>query len=147
MTPPRLANHESPGSPKARATVGCILGTAVGDAMGLVCEGLSRRRQLKMFPELSGYRLLPWGKGICSDDTEHTCMLAQSLIANMDCPEDELPRRFAASFAWRLRFWLWDFPPASGWQHCARYSSSGSGCRRAGAACSQRETRRRCAAR
>jgi len=36
--------------PKERAIVGCILGTAVGDALGLACEGLSRCRQLRMFP-------------------------------------------------------------------------------------------------
>ena len=51
-----------------------------GDALGLACEGLSRRRQSRMFPDLDGYKLLPFGKGLCSDDTEHTCMLAQSLI-------------------------------------------------------------------
>jgi ADP-ribosyl-[dinitrogen reductase] hydrolase len=99
---------------KARAILGCLLGTAVGDAMGLVCEGLSRRRQMKMFPELAGYGLLPWGKGMCSDDTEHTCMLAQSLIATLDCPEDQLARRFAANFAWRLRFWLTGLPAGIG---------------------------------
>ena len=95
---------------RARAIAGCLLGTAVGDAMGLACEGLSRRRQQRMFPELAGYHLLPAGKGMCSDDTEHTCMLAQSLLATLDRPGDELPRRFAANFAWRLRFWLLGLP-------------------------------------
>jgi len=106
--------HEASGSLKVRAAVGCILGTAVGDAMGLVCEGLSRRRQLKMFPHLTGYNLLPGGKRLCSDDTEHTCMLAQSLIATLDCQEDQLARRFAANFAWRLRFWLAGLPAGIG---------------------------------
>src|SRR5262249_5872272 len=41
--------------PKERAIVGCLLGTAVGDAMGLACEGMSRRRQARMFPDLGGY--------------------------------------------------------------------------------------------
>jgi hypothetical protein len=40
--------------PKEKAIVGCILGTAVGDALGLACEGLSRRRQSRMFPEIAG---------------------------------------------------------------------------------------------
>ena len=106
--------HEASGSPKVRSTVGCILGTAVGDAMGLVCEGLSRRRQSRMFPHLTGYKLLPGGKSLCSDDTEHTCMLAQSLIATLDCQEDQLARRFAANFAWRLRFWLAGLPAGIG---------------------------------
>lgn len=83
--------------------------------MGLACEGLSRRRQLKMFPELDGYKLLPGGKGLCSDDTEHTCMLAQSLIATAGRDEPEaMARRFASSFGWRLRFWLLGLPAGIG---------------------------------
>ena len=52
--------------PLQRAIAGCLLGTAVGDALGLPCEGLSRRRQARMFPRLDGYRLLPFGKGLGS---------------------------------------------------------------------------------
>ena len=103
--------------PKRRAIVGCILGTAVGDALGLACEGLSRTRQARMFPELAGYKLLPFGKGMCSDDTEHTCMLAQSLLAipryAYDDP-DEMAKQFASGFGWRLRFWLLGMPAGIG---------------------------------
>lgn len=100
--------------PKERAIVGCILGTAVGDAMGLACEGLSRRRQLKIFPVLDGYKLLPGGKGLCSDDTEHTCMLAQSLIGVAGLDGDAAARKFSSSFGWRLRFWLLGLPAGIG---------------------------------
>lgn len=100
--------------PKERATVGCILGTAVGDAMGLACEGLSRRRQLKMFPVLTGHKLLPAGKGLCSDDTEHTCMLAQSLIGVAGLDTGDAARQFATGFGWRLRFWLLGMPAGIG---------------------------------
>lgn len=101
--------------PKERAIIGCILGTAVGDAMGLACEGLSRRRQLKMFPELDGYKLLPRGKSLCSDDTEHTCMLAQSLIETAGWSDaDDMARKFASNFGWRLRFWLLGLPAGIG---------------------------------
>lgn len=100
---------------RQRATTGCILGTAVGDAMGLACEGLSRRRQSRLFPRLDGYRLLPFGKGMCSDDTEHTCMLAQSLIATAGSRSaDEMQQRFASDFAWRLRFWVLGMPAGIG---------------------------------
>jgi len=99
---------------RERAIVGCILGTAVGDAIGLACEGLSRRRQLKLFPELTGYKLLPFGKGMISDDTEHTCMLAQALIATAGCSVDQVERKFAANFGWRLRFWLLGLPAGVG---------------------------------
>jgi ADP-ribosyl-[dinitrogen reductase] hydrolase len=101
--------------PKARAIAGCILGTAVGDAMGLACEGLSRRRQSRLFPHLGGYRLLPFGKGMCSDDTEHTCMLAQSLIATAGSRSaNDMQRRFASNFGWRLRFWVLGMPAGIG---------------------------------
>ena len=101
--------------PKERAIIGCLLGTAVGDALGLACEGLSRRRQLKLFPDLAGYKLLPHGKGMCSDDTEHTCMVAQSLIETAHFRDpDGMGRRFASNFAWRLRFWLLGLPAGIG---------------------------------
>jgi ADP-ribosylglycohydrolase len=45
-----------------------------------------------------------------SDDTEHACMTAQSLLA---APEDDA--RFARSLAWRLRGWLAAMPAAVGW--------------------------------
>ncbi len=70
---------------KETALTGRLFGTAVGDAMGLACEGLSRRRQAKMFPVLNSYKFL-FGKGMTSDDTEHTCMLAQSVIAHGSHP-------------------------------------------------------------
>ena len=102
-------------APAESAVVGCILGTAVGDAFGLACEGLSRGRQARMFPGLSGYKLLPFGKGMCSDDTEHTCMLAQSLIKTAGYQDiDGHARNFAANFGWRLRFWLIGLPAGIG---------------------------------
>lgn len=101
--------------PKEHAVVGCILGTAVGDALGLAVEGLSRERQLRIFPDLSGYALLPFGKGMCSDDTEHTCMLAQSLIATAgEHNTDAMAHRFASNLGWRLRFWLLGLPAGIG---------------------------------
>ena len=87
---------------------GVLLGTAVGDALGLPCEGLSKKRQARMYPDLSRYHLL-WGYGLCSDDTEHSCMVAQALIqAEGD------PQRFARSLGWKLRFWLLALPAGIG---------------------------------
>ena len=101
--------------PSAHAVVGCILGTAVGDAFGLACEGLSRRRQARLFSALAGYHLLPFGKGMCSDDTEHTCMLAQSLIrTNRRADIDAQARAFSSDLGWRLRFWLLGMPAGIG---------------------------------
>jgi ADP-ribosylglycohydrolase len=98
----------------ARATLdqiqGVILGTAVGDALGLPREGLSRRRAEKLFghPPLR-HRFL-FGRGMVSDDTEHTCMVAQSLLA---APNEA--DAFARSLAWRLRFWLLGLPAGTGY--------------------------------
>ena len=91
-----------------RALIGSMLGTAVGDALGLACEGLSPRRQLKMFPSLESYGLL-FGSGMISDDTEHTVMVAQALI---ESGGDET--RFTRDFGWRLRGWLLALPAGIG---------------------------------
>jgi ADP-ribosyl-[dinitrogen reductase] hydrolase len=85
-----------------------MLGTAVGDALGLACEGLSAQRQQRWFPSLDGYHLL-FGKGLCSDDTEHTCLLAQSLLAS-----GGESAAFERDFAWRLRWWFLGLPAGIG---------------------------------
>lgn len=88
--------------------VGCILGAAVGDALGLPYEGLSCRRAAKLFGPPDRHRFF-FGHGMVSDDTEHTCMVAQSLIAaggDVDSFRRELARRF--------RFWLLGFPAGIG---------------------------------
>ncbi len=63
--------------PLSDAIQGCILGTAVGDAVGLPREGLSARRAARLFGSAPlGHRLL-LGRGMISDDTEHTCMIVR----------------------------------------------------------------------
>ena len=90
------------------AIVGCILGTAVGDALGLAYEGVSRTRSPRLLGPPDRYRFL-FGKGMMSDDTEHTCMVAQSLIeAGNDVGI------FTNRFAKRLRWWLLALPAGVG---------------------------------
>lgn len=91
-----------------RAAEGCLLGTAVGDALGLPGEGLSRRRIERWLPGLERYRLV-FGRGMCSDDTDHACMVAQALTVSAG-----RPARFASSLAWRMRFWLAALPAGVG---------------------------------
>jgi ADP-ribosylglycohydrolase len=88
---------------------GVLLGTAVGDALGLPREGLSPRRARRMFggPPLRHRFVL--GRGMGSDDTEHACMTAQALLRAGDDPD-----RFARSLAWRLRLWLLGLPAGVG---------------------------------
>lgn len=88
---------------------GVLVGTAAGDAIGLPREGLSRRRAERMFggPPLA-HRLI-FGRGMVSDDTEHTCMVAQALLAS-----GGEPQALARSLSWRLRWWLMALPAGVG---------------------------------
>lgn len=93
----------------AERMAGVLLGTAVGDALGLPREGLSRDRASLLFgkPPLRHRFLL--GHGMVSDDTEHACLTAQALLR---APNDA--DAFARSLAWRLRFWLLGLPAGAG---------------------------------
>ncbi len=93
---------------KPEAIIGCVLGTAVGDAFGLPWEGLSRQRQYRMQPDLIQYHFF-FGKGMVSDDTEHICMVAQSLLVSGGDV-----RRFTKALGWRLRWWLLPLPAGVG---------------------------------
>ncbi len=87
---------------------GAILGCAVGDALGLPYEGLSARRGARLWGEPTRHRFLgSWG--MVSDDTEHTCLLAEALCLAPNDTE-QLTREFAA----RLRWWLLGAPAGIG---------------------------------
>lgn len=90
------------------AIIGSILGTAVGDAIGLPYEGLTKRRGARLWGKPDRHHLV-FGRGMVSDDTEHTCMVAQALIASGGEPE-----RFAKRLAWGLRWWLLSLPAGIG---------------------------------
>ena len=96
--------------PPTDRVVGTLLGTAVGDALGLPFEGLSRTRAERLFGSAPLSHRFVVGRGMLSDDTEHAAMTAQALLASGD---DD--RAFARSLAWRLRGWLVAMPPAIGW--------------------------------
>jgi hypothetical protein len=70
----RRARHINCSSRKRGASKagegGTLLGTAVGDAIGLPFEGLSRRRVQRLLREPLGHQLF-FGRGMVSDDTEH----------------------------------------------------------------------------
>ncbi|MEO8352255.1 MAG: ADP-ribosylglycohydrolase family protein [Chthoniobacteraceae bacterium] len=112
MTPtlPTAAGVELPPNENRRtdALAGLLIGTAVGDALGLPMEGLSAQRQRRLFPSPLRHRLV--GRfGMISDDTEHTLMLAQALL---ECPTD--PAAFQRALARRLRWWLVGLPAGVG---------------------------------
>lgn len=88
---------------------GCLLGLAVGDALGLPREGLSTKRAVRLFGTGPVEQRLIFGYGLCSDDTEHACMTAQALLASQGDVQ-----RFARGLAWRLRGWLVALPAGVG---------------------------------
>lgn len=90
------------------AAVGCLLGVAVADALGLPMEGLSRRRLRRWHPLIDRHRFL-FGRGMCSDDSEHNVMVALSVCQSGDDVE-----RFAAQMRGRLRWWLLALPAGVG---------------------------------
>lgn len=94
--------------PAEHSLVGSILGTAVGDSIGLPGEAISPRRQHLLYPDLTQHHFF-FGKGMVSDDTEHTCIVVQALIASAG-----EPGRFTGKLAWGLRRWLLGLPAGVG---------------------------------
>ncbi|MCC6488542.1 MAG: ADP-ribosylglycohydrolase family protein [Candidatus Hydrogenedentes bacterium] len=88
--------------------IGCLLGTAVGDALGLPAEGISARRHARLFHGPLRHRFLP-GKGLVSDDTDHAVFVAQALVrAGLDSDA------FQRALSWSLRWWLAGIPAGVG---------------------------------
>jgi ADP-ribosylglycohydrolase len=87
----------------------CLLGTAIGDSIGLPREGLSRRRAKRIFGGPPLEHSFFFGYGAVSDDAEHACLTAQALIASAGEPE-----LFAKELARRLRWWLLMMPAGIG---------------------------------
>ncbi|MEM7387600.1 MAG: ADP-ribosylglycohydrolase family protein, partial [Verrucomicrobiota bacterium] len=87
---------------------GCLVGGAVGDALGLPAEGLSRKRLSVMFPGPCRHRFF-FRRGMFSDDTEHSVMVSRALLKN---PDDAAA--FQRSLAWSLRWWLLGLPAGVG---------------------------------
>lgn len=90
------------------AIIGCLLGTAVGDALGLPYEGISASRAPRLLGPPDRHRFF-YGRGMISDDTEHTCLVAQSLIES-----DGDVGVFTKRFARRLRWWILALPAGVG---------------------------------
>lgn len=94
--------------PGAEIVEGCLLGTAVGDSIGLPGEGLSRRRLARLYPGELRHRLI-FGSGMMSDDTEHTVMVAESLLHHHG---EAGP--FAEVLGRSFRWWFAAIPPGIG---------------------------------
>jgi ADP-ribosylglycohydrolase len=91
-----------------RAIRGSLFGTAIGDSIGLPYEGLSSKRLQKTGVLPLRHRFL-FGRGMLSDDTEHTCIVAHALIYSHENIDE-----FSSQLAWSLRFWLLGLPAGIG---------------------------------
>jgi ADP-ribosylglycohydrolase len=87
---------------------GVLLGTAVGDSVGLPAEGLSPQRAARLMPGRWRQRLF-LNSGLISDDTDHTVFVAQSLLAHPSSSSG-----FQRRLAWCLRLWLLSLPAGVG---------------------------------
>ena len=85
---------------------GCLLGTAVGDALGLPCEGLSPAVVARRFLPLDRFRLVG-ARGFVSDDTEQSALMVQSLCGHDD---DDADDAIVAAFRRAILGWFWRLP-------------------------------------
>ncbi len=83
---------------------GSLLGTALGDALGMPCEGLSSGQISRRFGKIESFHLLG-SIGFVSDDTEQSALLAQSIIKEAD---EAAP--CARKFQVALLFWFMRLP-------------------------------------
>jgi len=87
---------------------GCLIGCAVGDALGLSREGISPRRAMRLFGPATRYSFFS-GYGFVSDDTDHHCLVANALMTSGGDPV-----KFEPTLARNLRRWLFTIPPGIG---------------------------------
>lgn len=85
--------------------IGCLIGGAVGDALGFTSENMSRKRIQAKYMRLTDYKVRPtWA--YYTDDTQLSIAVAETLIANGGYSQAYFRRRLA-------RWWL-VFPRLSG---------------------------------
>jgi ADP-ribosyl-[dinitrogen reductase] hydrolase len=87
---------------------GLLLGTAVGDALGLPAENLSAKKIRKRWNGRWEMRFI-FGRGMVSDDTEHTLMVSQALLEHPDNATG-----FQYALAWKFRWWFASLPGGVG---------------------------------
>ncbi|MBN9415287.1 hypothetical protein ABS71_17530 [bacterium SCN 62-11] len=87
--------------------IGCLWGTALGDALGLCREGLNPRRGQRLYPDLDRFQLFG-GRGLASDDTEHAAFTAWAISGQPD------PATFESRLRHAFQRWLACLPAGIG---------------------------------
>ena len=94
---------------REKSIEGLLLGTSIGDALGLGRAGLSRSSTLRIMGRGPiNYCLIP-GVGIVSSDTHRMLMTLQAILRSRSQME-----MFRRNFAMRLRFYLFSLPVSAG---------------------------------
>src|SRR5687768_6368227 len=83
---------------------GTLLGTAIGDALGLPAEGMSARQIQRRWGKVDRFRLCE-RTGFVSDDTEQAALVAEALARHPDDPE-----RCVEAFRRALVWWFLRLP-------------------------------------
>lgn len=96
-------------TPHLNRIEGLMLGTALGDALELPMEGMKPATIARLGWTANLQHRFLFGRGMWSDDTEHSIMLTQALLA---CEENS--KIFTSKLAWELRWWLFGLPAGVG---------------------------------
>jgi len=91
-----------------QSCAGILVGTAIGDSLGLPAEGLSRSRIQALWHGEWKHRFL-FGWGMVSDDTEHSALTALCLMSS-----GKDAAAFQRALSWKLRLWFACLPPGVG---------------------------------
>lgn len=84
-----------------------LIGCALGDSLGLPYEGLERKKVARMMKGQLRHSLF-FGKGMLSDDTEHSVFVVRAIEKSSTVEE------FSKSMRSHLRKWLLSVPPGIG---------------------------------
>jgi ADP-ribosyl-[dinitrogen reductase] hydrolase len=91
-------SYDAPTTGRSDRVAGCLVGLAVGDALGAPLEFVGRQQVRNHFPQ--GLRDMiasrVWNKGEYTDDTQMALLIAQSLLRNTGFEASDLAKRFQA---------------------------------------------------
>lgn len=106
-----MAGSDDAGAaaPLADRFVGCLLGCAIGDALGMPAEGMSRREIEAAYGELRDFAPCPTGAlgaGQYTDDTQMMLCIAEQIAEDGEFDPGATSRRFVK--------WYYDLPRRPG---------------------------------